>query len=133
MHTFLNIQEVPLELDEHAFKKSQIRITNTSSQFINNLTLNINASDFPFIEQTIIRKRGSLSYDKIQLTLELGNLAPNETALFEYKYPDTFTSYTLLTHLEFSYTPDNADAQIIETCNISNPPNWCETEKGIDK
>ena len=86
MHTFLDIQEIPLAPDEHSLSKRQIRITNTSSHFLNNLILNINTTDFPIVEQTIIRERGSLSYDKIQFTLELGNLAPDETALFEYKY-----------------------------------------------
>ena len=117
MHTFLDIQEIPLAPDEHSLSKRQIRITNTSSHFLNNLILNIKANDFPIVEQTIIRERGSLSYDKIQFTLELGNLAPDETALFEYKYQNNNIEHTLLKHLQFSYTPDNEATQIIETCN----------------
>lgn len=127
MHTFLNVQEIPLDLDENSLSKNQIRITNTSNQFINNLTLNINTADFPLVEQTIIRERGSLSYDKIQFTLELGNLAPDETALFEYKYKNTTTNHTLLTHLQFSYTPDNGATQITETYNTPQNPDCHKT------
>lgn len=122
MHHFLNIQETAIETGEQSLRKNQIRITNTSDCFINNLKLNISTPDFALLEQTIIRERGSLCYDCVLDSLDLGNLAPDETALFEYKY-STEGEKSLLSHLQISYTPDNAEDQIIESCTPSEPSN----------
>lgn len=120
MNNFLNIQETTIDTDENCLRKNQIRITNTSEHFINNLKLSIDTSDFPLIEQTIIRQRGTLCCDKILHTLELGNLAPDETALFEYKYKTEDTKQSLLDYLHISYTPDNTTHEITEVCNSSD-------------
>lgn len=116
MPNFLNIQETTIDTGEGLLQKNQIKITNTSNQFINDLKLNIDTTDFPLVEQTIIRERGTLCCDKDLCTLELGNLAPDETALFEYKYKltDKKHDFSLLNHIHISYTPDNTDECITE-------------------
>lgn len=119
MNNFLNIQETTIDTDDNYLRKNQIRITNTSKHFINNLKLSIDALDFPLIEQTIIRERGTLCCDKILSTLELGNLAPDETALFEYKYKTEDEKQSLLSYLHISYTPDNTTHEITEFCTSS--------------
>lgn len=130
MPSFLNIQEITIDTGESLLQKNQIKITNTSNQFVNNLKLNIDTKDFPLIEQTIIRERGTLHCDKSLCILELGNLAPDETALFEYKYEpiDKKHVLSLLSHIHISYTPDNMDE-----CITENPTIEDSIQKPIDK
>lgn len=116
MRNFLNIQETIIDTSESSLQKNQIKITNTSGQFINNLKLSIDAINFPLVEQTIIRERGALSFDKNLCLFEIGNLAPDESALFEYKYhtENEKKTLSLLNHIHISYTPESTTDEITE-------------------
>ncbi len=102
----------PLEITE-VFSKTydtatgliheQLKITNISSDYINNLKLIIKDKEHALLEQQITRERGSLSFSPTTTCLDLGNLAPEESAFFEYKYspksiPTSFTNYISLTY-----------------------------------
>lgn len=86
----------------------QIKITNISTDYIHNLRLIIDDKEHALIQQLITRERGSLVFSPDTTCLELGNLAPDESAYFEYTYasskPNAFKS-----HISLTYTnPDNA-------------------------
>lgn len=117
MDNFLHIQETTIGTVESNLQKNQIKITNTSGHFINNLKLSIDKVNFPLVEQTIIRQRGTLSYDKDLCLLDLGNLAPDETALFEYKYQveNDKKALSLLNHIHISYTPESTTDELLES------------------
>lgn len=86
----------------------QIKITNVSTDYINNLKLIIDDKDHALLEQLVTRQRGSLSFSPSTTCLELGNLAPEESAYFEYKYNATtntaFSSNISLTYNETDLT-----------------------------
>ncbi|MBE6023212.1 MAG: hypothetical protein E7231_08270 [Cellulosilyticum sp.] len=63
----------------------QLKITNVSSDYIQNLKLMIDDKEHMLLEQLVSRERGSLTFPPSTVCLELGNLAPNESAYFEYK------------------------------------------------
>lgn len=111
MNNFLNIQES--FLDSKEVNTKTIKITNTSEHFINNLKLIIDSSTSLILEPAVVRERGTLYYDTDTFLFDLGNLAPQESALFEYK-SDTAT-LSLLKHISLSFTPEDADAEITET------------------
>ncbi len=122
MNNFLNIQETTIDIGEGPLHKNQIKITNTSNQFINNLKLCIDTNTLPLVEQTIIRDRGALCYSENSHMLELGNLAPDETALFEYQYKtgSEQLEHSLLSHIHFSYIPEDTPHEVVEH-PIENP------------
>ena len=83
----------------------QIRITNTSCDYVHNVKLIVNDVEHALVEQLISRERGALSFAPTTTCLNVGNLAPNESAYFDYKYKDssnlsTFTSCISLTYEE---------------------------------
>lgn len=83
-----------------------LKITNTSTNFINNIRLTIHTDKLPICEEAIIRQRGALSFDPSTQCLELGNLAPNETAYFEYKFLSPTSLTSLCDHFLISYCDD---------------------------
>lgn len=85
---------------------SQIEITNISDQFINNVKLTIHDVPFTICEEAVIRERGALSFDPDTQCLELGNLAPHESAYFEYKFFAPCSHVSLSDHFFISYTAD---------------------------
>ncbi|MBP3888810.1 MAG: hypothetical protein J6F30_14370 [Cellulosilyticum sp.] len=81
----------------------RLKITNISSDYINNLKLIISDQEHALLEQQVTRERGSLSFEPTTSCLELGNLGPDESAFFEYKYsskslPTSFTDCISLTY-----------------------------------
>lgn len=86
----------------------KIKITNVSSDYIHNLTLLIDDKDHALVEQLVIRNRGSLSFEPAITLLELGNLAPDESAYFDYKYASdkssSFTDHISLTYNKETHT-----------------------------
>ena len=93
--------------------QNKLRITNISSQDITNLKLIIHTSEATILEQSIIRERGSLSFSPETTCLELGNLAPDESACFEYKFTPTHDLTSLSPHFTLTYT-DLSDSKAIE-------------------
>lgn len=91
------ISPIPILLNE-------LKITNTSSQFIRDLKLIIHESNNPILEQCVTRERGKLSFEPQITCLELGNLAPDESAYFEYKFTSQSQLTSLATHFSLSYT-----------------------------
>ena len=89
-----------------------LKITNTSTDFINNIKLTIDADKLPICEEVIIRQRGALSFDPTTQCLELGNLAPNETAYFEYKFISPSSLTSLSDHFLISYCEEEAPCSI---------------------
>lgn len=85
----------------------QLKITNISSEYINNLKLIIEDEGHILHEQEITRERGSLSFAPTTTCLELGNLAPEESALFEYTYSATSLPSFFAHHISLTYS--NAD------------------------
>lgn len=63
----------------------QIKITNTSDDYLNDVLLTIDTKNCPLTYQVVKRERGTLDFSPPTLKVELGNLAPNESAYFEYK------------------------------------------------
>lgn len=114
MANFLAISEIHKlkELTATTLIKNQIKITNTSNSYINNLELHIDRKNIPILEQSIIRSRGELSFEPSITSLEVGNLAPAETAYFEYKLMTTDDTTTLSPHITLSYTPENSTLPI---------------------
>lgn len=83
--------------------QNELIITNTSSDYITDLKLIINAPDSSILEQSITRERGSLSFPPETKCLELGNLAPNESACFEYKFTAINDLTSLSSHFTLTY------------------------------
>lgn len=84
--------------------QNELTITNTSSHYITNLKLIIHTPDSTILEQSITRERGSLSFAPETTCLELGNLAPDESACFEYKFTAINNLTSLSSHFTLSYT-----------------------------
>lgn len=87
--------------------QNELIITNTSSHYITNLKLMIHTPDSAILEQSITRERGSLSFAPETTCLELGNLAPDESACFEYKFTATNNLTSLSSHFTLTYTDLN--------------------------
>ena len=83
--------------------QNELIITNTSSDYITDLKLIINTPDSSILEQSITRERGSLSFPPETKCLELGNLAPNESACFEYKFTAINDLTSLSSHFTLTY------------------------------
>ena len=94
--------------------KAQIKITNTSNTYINNLKLIIQPKEASILEQCIIRQRGSLSFDTAFDQLDVGNLAPDETAYFEYAFRPAPDIYSLSSQIVIRYTPEYSSDEIVE-------------------
>ena len=95
----------------------QIKITNTSPNYINNLKLLIDDKEHSLLEQLVTRKRGSLSFSPDTTCLELGNLAPDESAYFEYKYNATSAQASFASHISLTYS--HADHSFIPEKKIA--------------
>ena len=81
----------------------QIQITNVSSDYIHNLTLLIDDKEHKLVEQLVTRSRGALAFEPEISELPLGNLAPSESAYFDYKYTcDNLSSFT--EHISLTYS-----------------------------
>ena len=100
----------------------QLKITNISSDYINNLKLIIEDQEHALLEQQITRERGSLSFSPTTTCLELGNLAPEESAIFEYKYnagslPNSFTNHISLTYSDkdASFLPEKKVVEFLSS------------------
>lgn len=87
--------------------QNELKITNTSSHYLTNLKLIIHTPDSTILEQSITRERGSLSFAPETTCLELGNLAPDESACFEYKFTATNNLTSLSPHFTLTYTDLN--------------------------
>ncbi len=94
--------------------KAQLKITNASDTYINNLKLIISDHKNAITEQCIIRPRGSLCLDTILDQLELGNLAPDETAYFEYAFKPSEDLFSLSGNMIIRYTPERSEEEICE-------------------
>ena len=92
-----------IEITASTLFNNELEITNTSSGYINNLKIVIQNSDFSILEQAIIRRRGALHFSPTEHCLELGNLAPEESAFFEYKFTSSSSLSSLSPHLTLSY------------------------------
>lgn len=101
------------DISTHALIQNELRITNTSSKDITNLKLIIHAPEATILEQSITRERGSLSFSPETTCLELGNLAPDESAYFEYKFTGSDTLTSLSAHFTLTYT-DLGGSQVTE-------------------
>ena len=97
-----------IEITAKTLINNELEITNTSPGYINNLKILIQGSDFSILEQAIIRKRGALNFSPTENCLELGNLAPDESAFFEYKFTSSSSLPSLSSHLTISYYLDNS-------------------------
>lgn len=87
---------------------NQLKITNTSDRCINNVKLIIHNHPFSICEEAIIRQRGALSFDPHTQCLDLGNLAPHESAYFEYKFLSPSSLSSLSDHLSITFTDENS-------------------------
>lgn len=85
---------------------AQIKITNVSDCYINDLKLIIQDDKSPIFKKAIIRERGSLVFDLEVNTLPIGNLAPQESAYFEYSFKAPETISSLSDCMALTYTPD---------------------------
>lgn len=102
----LEVTETLSQIDDsntHLIHK-QIKITNTSPDYIHNLKLIIDDKEHSLLEQLVKRQRGSLSFSPDTTCLELGNLAPDESAYFEYKYKAASTPTSLASHISLTYS-----------------------------
>lgn len=81
----------------------QIKITNTSTDYIHDLKLIIHGHELNILAQSVTRLRGSLSFDTNAQCLELGNLAPNESAYFEYQFLSPSNLSSLSSHFSLRY------------------------------
>lgn len=100
-----------IEVSTQTLINNELEITNTSSGYINNLKILIQGNDFSILEQAIIRQRGSLNFSPTENCLELGNLAPEESAFFEYKFISSRSLSSLSSHLTISYSLDSASEE----------------------
>lgn len=80
----LEITKVFTKVSNEAIHE-QLKITNLSDDYVNDVMLTIQKESCPLTYQVIKRERGILDFTPPTLHLELGNLAPNESAYFEYK------------------------------------------------
>lgn len=92
---------------------NQIKITNTSEDFVNNVKLLIHTPSFTICEESVIRQRGIMSFTPETQCLDLGNLAPNESAYFEYKFLSPSSLSSLSQHFSITYT-DAANTTVSE-------------------
>ena len=101
----IKVTEINKTIEIHAetLINNELIITNTSNGYINNLKIMIQSGDFSILEQVIIRKRGTLNFSPAESCLELGNLAPEESAFFEYKFTSPINLPSLSSRLTLSY------------------------------
>ena len=92
------------ESSANSLIQNEPKITNTSSEYITNLKLIIHTPDSAILEQSVTRERGSLSFSPETTCLELGNLAPDESACFEYKFTSANHLTSLSSHFTLTYT-----------------------------
>ncbi|WP_069998954.1 hypothetical protein [Cellulosilyticum sp. I15G10I2] len=115
MSSILKISEVTQNISATSDSciKAQIKITNTSNAYINNLKLIIKPKEIPILEQCIIRQRGALSFDTAFDQLDVGNLAPDETAYFEYAFKPAKDICSLSSQIIIRYTPEYSNMEIM--------------------
>lgn len=116
MNAILKISEITENIttlsDIHI--RAQIKMTNTSNSYINNLKLIIKAKEIAILEKSVIRQRGSLSFDDEVNELDVGNLAPDETAYFEYAFKPLEDIHSLSSQMTISYTPEYSGSEVSE-------------------
>ncbi len=105
----------------------QVKLTNISTAYISDLKLLISGTPVPIVESVIIRERGALSFEGNITLLEMGNLAPAETAYFEYTFPSTPEVPSLSNNILLTYHDDctgkNATSQLNHLLNpLSDSP-----------
>lgn len=89
---------------------NELKITNISPQFITDLKLIIHDTN-PILQQSVTRERGALTLDPHTSCLELGNLAPDESAYFEYKFSTPNHLSSLTDHFSLMYTEISEDGK----------------------
>lgn len=104
----LKIIETTYELEDMSLSIiNRLEIINSSQRYMNNVKLTI-SNNSSIINQRIIRERGELTVDSTIHLLELGNLAPNETAYFEYTMLPESNTFPAKPKLLVSYTPEDS-------------------------
>ena len=111
MKAALKVAEVVEKIYEGPIK-GQVQITNASDAYINNLKLIIAAKNIQLTEECVVRQRGSLCFDPGTDELMVGNLAPNETACFEYSFTPLENNISLSSQMTVSYTPEYSDKEV---------------------
>lgn len=116
MNPLIKITEVTKNIpgSDHPVCLNELKITNVSSQYLNNLKLVINPDDACILEQFVRRERGSLAFAPDTTCLELGNLAPDESAYFEYKFTSKPNQISLTPNFSLIYTDENHPAATTE-------------------
>lgn len=114
MNHIISISESthPQDITQPGLINNCIKITNTSENFIHDVRLTIQSDQLPIFEEAVIRQRGSLSFDPSIQCLELGNLAPFESAYFEYKFLSPTSTSSLCDHFSISYVADTHPQRI---------------------
>lgn len=121
---------LPIEITDFSYSSDSdclnggFKITNVSSDYINDLKLIIEDQEHALLEQLVTRERGSLSFPLDVACIELGNLAPNESAYFKYKLNPNITpinEFMKQAVLTFSHTtlPLIQDKKIAECLEAS--------------
>lgn len=119
MNSRIQISEInkACELSPMPTLLNELKITNVSSEFIKDLKLIIR-DPHPILQQSVTRARGFLTFDPQTSCLELGNLAPDESAYFEYKFAAPNHLSSLTAHFSLVYTEtsedDNSKQKIVE-------------------
>lgn len=125
----IKVTEINKTIEIHAetLINNELIITNTSDGYINNLKIMIQSGDFSILEQVIIRKRGTLNFSPAASCLELGNLAPEESAFFEYKFTSPKHLPSLSSRLILSYhfeeTTEEMKQVVADLLFSENPSN----------
>ncbi len=116
------LSKIPSASNELIVK--QIKLTNISTTYISDLKLLILDNPVPIVESAIIRERGALSFEGNITLLEMGNLAPAETAYFEYTFKSTPEFPSLSNNILLTYYDDctgiNSTSQLNHLLNPSS-------------
>lgn len=119
MHAILKISESTQNTPDPSahYMKAQLQITNASPSYIHNLKLIVNTKETSILPQCIIRQRGTLCFETPLEEVDVGNLAPDETAYFEYAFKPQEDSSSLSSHILVEYTAENSTDVIYEKIN----------------
>jgi len=116
MHSVLKFSEITENITASSAPhiRAQLKMTNTSTTYINNLKLIIKTREIALLEKSVIRERGTLAFDAMAYELEVGNLAPDETAYFEYAFEPLENIASLSSQMTISYTPEYSNSEVSE-------------------
>lgn len=92
---------------------NELKITNISSEFISDLKLIIRDTN-GILHQCVTRERGTLTFEPHTTYLELGNLGPDESAYFEYKFATPTHLPSLTSSFSLLYTETTPDGVCIK-------------------